>query len=253
MRLSEADHEFRIRMYYWDLSEFENEIARSFPNFRLFKSGEGWKLCRFMQGFEPSNQLKLAHAQLKLRYQSEIIELGLDISEEEKGLVEAYREFALQPSSREFEIVSKKRAGEKIKYATKRKLRKTMVSKFIETYGSQCVHTETGEGWDPQFHMRCCGWIINTQLVLSRHQGVFWFRHLIQSEDRVPHPKIPELGSVPAVSLPTGAAWLQTRWEDIMDNEVESVSNEVVKIAGYFFEAAPKLLKGLEFDRITKE
>jgi len=37
-----------------------------------------------------------------------------------------------------------------------------------------------------------------------------------------------------------------------MDDEVEAVSNEVVKIAGFFFEAAPRLLKGLEFEKMEK-
>lgn len=252
MRLSEAEHEFRIRKFYWHVSEFEKEINNSFPNLRLFKSGFGWKLYHFMQRLKPSGQLMLANTQLKLRYAGEISELGLEITEEEKDLLEKFKEFALQPSSREFEIVSKKKAGERIKFAPKPKLRKTLVLRFIETYGSQCVHMETGEGWDPQFHMRCCGWIINTQLVLSRRQSVVWFRHLIQSENRVPHPKHPELGTVPVITFDNGAAWLESRWEDVMSDEVEAVSNEVVRIAGFFFDVAPKLLKGLELEKLQR-
>ena len=252
MHLSEAEHKFKIRKYYWHVSEFEKEINNAFPNFRLFKSGFGWKLYCFMQRLKTSDQLLLANAQLKLRHLSVIGELGLKITEEEKRLAEACKEFILSPSIRELEITSKKMAGEKIRFATKSKLRRILVSKFIETYGSQCVHMETGANWDPQFHMRCCGWIINTQLVLARRQGVVWFRHLIQSEKRVPHPRCSELGTVPMMAFDSGAAWLESRWEDILIDEIEAVGDEIVKIAGFFFDAAPKLLEGLEFEKISE-
>jgi hypothetical protein len=251
MTLSEAKHEFGIRMYYWHVSEFEKEMNASFPNLRLFKSGLGWKLYHFMQRLKPSDQLMLAHARLNIAYSSEMGELGVAIAEEGKNLVESFREFALQPSTREFEILLRKKTGEKIKFASKRKLRNAMVSKFNEAFGSQWVHTETGEGWDPQFHMRCCGWIINTQLVLGRRQGVVWYRHMIESETRIPHRNFPTI-MVPATTLSSGVAWLEYRWEDVLDDEVEAVSGELVKIARLFFEAAPRLLKGLEFETVNK-
>lgn len=252
MTLSEAKHEFGIRMYYWHVSEFEKEINASFPNLRLFKSGTAWKLYHFMQRLKPGDQFKLAQAWLNIGWSREIENLGVVVAEEGKNLLESFKESAWQPSSREFDIASRKKAGEKIKFASKRKLRKTMVSKFTEAFGSECVHMETGEGWDPQFHMRCCGWIINTQLVFSRRQGVVWYRHMIESDTRIPHRNFPQL-TVPAVTLSSGVAWLQYRWEDVLDDEVEAVSGEVVKIAGFFFEAAPRLLKGLEFEKIVEE
>ena len=252
MTLSEAKNEFSIRMYYWHISEFEKEINASFPNLRLFKSGLGWKLYHFMQGLKSSDQLMLAHAWLNIAWSREMESLGVVIAEEGKNLLESFRGSAWQPSSREFDIASRKKAGEKIKFASKRKLRKTMVSKFIEAFGSQCVHAETGEDWDPQFHMRCCGWIINTQLVLNRQRGGVWYRHMIESETRIRHRNFPQL-TVPAVTLSSGAVWLQYRWEDVLDDEVEAVSGEVVKIAGFFLEAAPRLLKGLEFEKIAVE
>lgn len=252
MTLSEAKHEFGIRMYYWHVSEFEKEINASFPNLRLFKSGTAWKLHHFMQRLKPGDQFMLAQAWLNIAWSREMEGLGVAVAEEGKNLLESFREFAWQPSSREFDIASRKKAGGKIEFASKRKLRKAMVSKFIEAYGSQCVHTETGEGWDPQFHMRCCGWIINTQLVLSgRRQRGVWYRHMIESETRIPHRNFPQL-TVPAVTL-SGGAWLQYQWDDVLDDEVEAVSGEVVKLAGFFFEAAPRLLKGLEFEKIAEE
>lgn len=249
MTISKAQQEFRIRCYLWATSEFEKEINNSFPNLRLFRSGSGWKLCHFMQRLKPSDQSVLAHGRLKLWYPEQIKELGVEITDEEKSLAASFAEFALQPSSREFQILSRKRAGEKVKFASKRKLRRAIVSKLIEAYGSHWVHTETDEGWDPQFHMRCCGWIINTQLVLGRRQGVVWYRHIIESEARIPHRNIPQV-MVPVATLSPGVAWFENRWEDVLDDEVEAVCNGVLRITGFFFEAAPRLLKGLEFDKL---
>lgn len=248
MTLSEAKHEFGIRMYYWLLSEYEKEIKNAFPNLRLFKSGSGWKLYHFMQRLKASEQMMLAQARLNMRCSKEMKELGVVITEEGKKLAESFGEFEWQPSSREFDFASRKRAGEKIKFANKRKLRKTMVSKFIEAYGSQCVDMRISQEWDPQFHMRCCGWIINTRLVLK--SGVAEYVHVIESEAKVPHRNFPQI-AVPAVEL-SGGAWLECRWYDILDDEVEAVSGEVVKIAGFFFEAAPRLLKGIEYERLKR-
>ena len=249
MHLTEAKREFEIRRYYWSVSEFEKEIKSSFPNLRLFKSGFGWKIHRFMQGLELSDQLTLAHGILKNWHSTEVKNLTEVISEEEKSLAESFRQFASLPSSLEVEIQSRKQAGEKIKLASKRKLRKAAVSMFVETFGSRCVAIKIGEEWDPQFHMKCCGWIINTQLVFGRPQGLVDYGHMVESEARTQHPQYPQY-TFAAVTLSSGVAWLENRWEDVMEGDVEATCNAVIKFCGYFFEAAPKLLKGLEFDKI---
>lgn len=250
MKLSEAKREFEIRCFYWHVSEIEKEIKNSFPNLRLFKSGSGWKLHHFMQRLNPSEQLMLARGKLKIGYSASTLEdMGESISEEEKDLAESFHQFAWELSDLEIEIQSRKQAGEKIKFANKRKLRKATVTKFIETFGSQCADMKIGEEWDPQFHMKCCGWIINTQLVFGRTQGLVTYRHVIESEVRIKHPKFAQF-TFPAVTLSPGFAWLENRWQEVMDSDVDSVSTAVIKHTGFFFEAAPILLKGLEFDQI---
>lgn len=250
MRLSEARREFDLRMYYWHTSEFEKEIDSGFPNLCLFKSGTGWKLYRFMQQLKLSDQMLLAHGRLKLAYRTDLEALGVALTEEEQSLAETFRQFALQPPSQDLESLSRQEAGGKLKFASKHKLRKLAVAKFIATYGSQCVDMKIGPEWDPQFHIRCAGWIVNTQLVFGPRQGLAWYRHVIESEARVQHRNDPKL-TVPAVLLSSGVAWLVYRWEDVFDADVEMVSKAVIKHAGFFLEAAPRVLKGLELDTIV--
>ena len=132
---SEAKREFEVRCYYWWVSEFEKEVNASFPNLSLFKSGFGWKIHRFMQQLDRSDQLTLARAILKRWHSADLNELGEGISEKEKRLLESFDQFASEPSGIEVEIQSRKQAGEKIRLVSKGKLRKAAVSKFVEAFG----------------------------------------------------------------------------------------------------------------------
>lgn len=250
MILSEAKREFEIRCYYWWISEFEKEVNTSFPNLRLFKSGFGWKIHYFMQQLTHRDQLTLARAILKRWHSADLEELGEEINEKEKGLLESFDRFALEPSGLETEIQARKQAGEKIKMASKGKLRKAVVSKFVEAFGSQCFDMKLGEEWDPLFQMKCCGWVLSTQLTFGRRQPVLSYRHMIVSETWIAHSQNSQITG-PAMALSLGVAWLENQWEDIVEDDLNAVCNALIKHAGYFFGAAPRLLAGLEFDSIV--
>ena len=179
--------------------------------------------------------------------------LGESLTAKEIGLLEQFDgEFRMQPSRLEAEVGSRRRAGEKIKFASKSKLRKVMVAKFIEAFGPQCVKMQIGPEWDPLFYMRCCGWFVVTQLVFGRQQSLILHHHGIESETRIQHPKFPEITG-PAMTLGSSAWPCSGQWEYLMDSDVESACNAAIKHCGYSFEATPKLLKGLEFEKITLE
>jgi hypothetical protein len=245
--ISEAKREFEIRCCYWCHAELKDEINNSFPNLRLFRSGYGWKLHHFMQKLESRDQLTLANAMVK-RNPTYLAASGETMTAEEKALWDSFERFVIEPSSLEVEIQSRKEAGEKIKLASKRKLRKAAVSKFVEAFGSQCFDMKLGEEWDPLFQMKCCGWIVSTQLTFGRRQPVLSYRHMIVSETRIAHPQNPQITG-PATTLSPGVAWLANQWEDIAEDDVDSVCNALIKHAGFFFGVAPKLLAGLEFDK----
>lgn len=107
-----------------------------------------------------------------------------------------------------------------------------------------------GEEWDPVFQMKCCGWIVSTQLTFGRRQPVLTYRHMIVSETRIAHPQNPQITG-PAMTLHPGVSWLVTQWEDIVEGDLDAVCNALIKHAGYFFGVAPRLLAGLEFDKMV--
>jgi hypothetical protein len=202
-----------------------------------------------MQKLESSDQLALANAMVK-RNPTYLKASGKTMTTEERVLWDSFEQFFREPSSLQVEIQARRQAGEKIKMASKGKLRKAAVSKFVETFGSQCCDMKLGEEWDPLFQMKCCGWIVSTQLTFGRRQPVLAYRHMIVSETRISHPQNPEITG-PAMALSPGAAWLVNQWEDIAEDDMDSVCNALIKHNGFFFEAAPRLLAGLEFDKIV--
>jgi hypothetical protein len=204
-----------------------------------------------MQKLEPRDQLTLANAMVK-RNPTYLEASGETTTAEEKELLDSLDRFAIKPSSLEVEIRARKEAGEKIKLASKRKLREAAVSKFVDAFGSQCIDMKLGEEWDPLFDLKCSGWIISTQLYFGRRQPLIHYRHMIVSETRIAHPQNPQITG-PAMMLSPGDAWLVNQWEDIVEEEVDAACNALIKQVGWFLEAAPKLLKGLEFEKITAD
>jgi hypothetical protein len=136
MTFSKAKQEFRVRYYLWATSEFEREIDESFADFRSFKDGSPWKLYQFMQQLGRSDQLILAHGLLKRCHSDAAKILGESLLEEENSLLAKHREFSLKQSDLEVELFEKRRAGEKIKFASKAKLRKMIKAKFKNAFGS---------------------------------------------------------------------------------------------------------------------
>jgi hypothetical protein len=259
MTFEKAKQEFQIRYYLWSISEFEREINELFPNLRLFKTGSIWKLHQFMQQLDRNKQLVLAHSLLKRFHPDAVKTLGENCSEEENCLRDELDAFRRKSFGLEVEIPTRRRAGEKIKFVSKGKLRKIMVAKFREAYGSQCVKMEIGPEWDPLFDMKCCGWIISTQLFFGRHESLISYNHSIVSETRIHHPQNPEItaSAMKLKQLISFSSWLgicsQTQWEYLMEVDVEPACDAAIKFCGHFFEVAPKLLKGLEFEKITAD
>jgi hypothetical protein len=259
MTFAEAQQQFQVRYYLWSISEFEQEIEQSFPSLRLFKAGLIWRLYQFMQQLGRDKQLELAHSILKRFHPDAVKKLGESCSDEECSLRDELDDFRRNPFGLETEIAARRSTGEKIRFVGKGKLRKAMVARFRETYGSRCVRMEIGEELDPLFDMRCCGWIISTQLAFGGRESLIEYSHSIESESRIVHSQNPDI-TAPAFKLQQRISlggWLgicsQTQWEYLRDNDVDSACDAVVKFCGRFFEVAPRLLKGLEFDKITGE
>lgn len=256
---SKAQQELRVRYYWWATAEFEREIYESFPNLRLFKAGPIVLLYQFMQRIDVEKQLVLAHALLKRFHPDAVKALAQSCSAEETALRDELDDFRREASVRELATSTKRPAVKTIKFVSKRKLRQVMVSKFIKAYGSRCSRMEIGEEWDPVFAMKCCGWVVSTKLYFGRRESLIQYKHSLESESRIHHPADPRM-SAPALELQrfiSFAAWLGicsvTEWQNLTAADVEPASNAVIRLCDHFFEVAPKLLKGLEFEKLTGE
>ena len=136
------------------------------------------------------------------------------------------------------------------------KLRKTMAEKFTKADGERCVKIP-GERRDPWFEMKFAGWIVTTGFTFGRSESMISYSHSIGSEAKTPIPEFP-----PEVWPPTKrlglhisfAGWLgicsRTQWEHLFAEAVEPACDAVLKLCDRFFDVAPKLLKGLEFETI---
>lgn len=257
MTISEGTQEFQIRYYYWAASEFEREIGESFPILRTFKNGPIREAYQFMQQIAKNEQLTLAKSLLKRTHPKATKILGEKLSDEENSLLNKFDNFRSQ-----FHVpVGIDPSGQKIKYVSKNKLRKAIEISFTKAYGSRCVKIlTTEEGWDPFFEMKFAGWIVSTSFSFGRYQSMISYQHSIGSEAKVPIQEYPPECWPPTLRLggslgllSTGLGIAQPQWLSLKKEDVDQACDTVIKCCGHFFEAVPRLLKGLEFEKILQE
>lgn len=257
MTFENAKQEFETRYYLWAVSESENEINESFPNLRLFKSGACWQLHQFMQQLFKGEQLILSHGLLKSFHSKILPLLGQSISTDENILLNRFVEFRGQFNG--IRVPKFESTGEKIKFASKRQVQKVIAAKFLHAYESRCIKIPTGEGRDLRYEMKFAGWIVTTQFIFSGRASVLDYNHAIESEATIPNPPFPPELWMPVMSLQNYISfgrWLGlggTSWECLLPEEVEPACDMAIKFCGQFYDALPKLLKGLEFEKITSE
>jgi len=262
MTFEKAKLEFQIRYYYWATSEFEKEIGESFPILRTFKTGRLWEAYQFMQRISKDEQLTLAKSLLRRFYSDTAKILGDGISDAANILLSRFDKFCDELFRSQLDAKARNaHSDQKVKYVSKNKLRKAIEIAFTKVYGSRCVKIlTTEEGWDPWFEMKFAGWIVITTFTFGRRESLIEYHHTVQSEAKIPNPPFPPELWMPAMRLGhfiSFASWLgissQTQWEYLLPEDVEPACDAVIKHCRQFFEVAPKLLKGLEFETITLE
>jgi hypothetical protein len=244
MNLKEAQREFKIRYYLWARSEFEKEINELLPNSHSFKAGRAWETYQFLRQLEKNSQVAYAHAFLKHLHWEAAQALGESLSPAENILLGKHRVFSTNLSIKfDAEIQVRKLAGEKVKFASKRKLQKAVTSKFKQAFGNRIISEENEFEFDPvsSFDINCAGWIISTQFWFGRPQSLIEYHHLIDSKNKMPPPK----NMLPAMRLDQHLSWLHfNRWEHLGDADIDPACDAAIKFCEYFFAAAPKLLDG---------
>jgi hypothetical protein len=256
MTFKSAQREFRIRYYLWAISEFESEIEESFPTLRLFKAGASWATYQFMQQLTRREQFALAHALLKRTHANTVQVLGETCSPEEELLRSRRDAFPSNILTFSAEIRARKNAGEQIKLASKRRLRKVITAQFKAAFGRECIGLAcVDEEDDLRFKMKRSGWIVETSFFFGRSKALLSYNHKIVSEQTFPYRHgIIAMGMAGYISFNSylGIA-SQTEWDYLSDEEVEPTCNTVIKLCGHFFDVLPKLLKGLECETVTPD
>ena len=215
-----------------------------------------------MLQIDKHQQLTLAKVILRRTHSNAAKILGERLSVEDNSLLTKFDNF----HSRFYEPmgINPNPLGPKIKYVSKNKLRKAIQIAFTKAFGSQCVKILTAEeGWDPYFEMKFAGWNVATAFSFGRHrdQGNISYGHSINSETKTPIQEIPPECWPPTTRLgywlsfliglgvigpPQGLSFLKKE-------EVDQACDIIIKCCGRFFEAVPRLLSGLEFEKITTE
>jgi hypothetical protein len=253
MTYSKAKEQFEIRYYLWGASEFQQEIDGAFPHFRLFKTGSVWKLHQFMEQLEKRDRHILAAALLKRFHPDAARTLGETETTEEASLRSRWDALPVRPSDLQAAIWAKQEAGQKVKFASKPKLRRTILQGFKQAYGAECLDLACAEfGPELDFKMKCCGWVIDTHFEFAEEDRQIHYWHTIMSPTEPGSPIGPDMMIGRGISF---NAWLgvtsQTKWQYLMEEDIQAACNSVIKFCGHFLSVAPKLLKGLDFDTIT--
>ena len=182
VRSSELKRQFAIRYHLWATSEWEREIAESFPRLRSFRAGSAWQVYQFMRQLDRSDQLILAQSLLRRFHPEAIQVLGESCSEEEEALRSRLDTFRNQ--ERADEIFGGKTEGKKRKSASKKKLRTVLAEKFQAAFGSQCIGLPpcADQEEDFSFKIKFSGWIITTHFWFGRNASLIHYVHSISSE-----------------------------------------------------------------------
>jgi hypothetical protein len=157
------------------------------------------------------------------------------------------------PPSFEEQVKARKDAGEKIKFVSKKKLQQTVTQRFKDAFANQYVGCSLDEGHWSAFEIKCGDWMLQTQFNFGRKPGYqqsrFGHWHNICGQKKAPHHAIPDF-MYPVAHLCRCAWPCSWEWEYLTEEDVELACGETFKYCRYFYEAAPKLLSGLEYEKI---
>ena len=249
MTVSEASREFWARYYRWALSVAENEARAGFPSLRIFKGGMTWKTHQFAQRLSEAERLLFVRASLK-RYLAG--DCGEPLSKQDKAILDQHEIFYSRQRGLQLEIPARRRAREKIRFASKKTLQKAITEKFLAAFGQQGI--EIGHNFRDSvgFTMKYAGWLVLTNFEFGGRQGnCIYYKHLIVGKPG---------GVNPDGTIFWPAPWLATfcwigittiQWEYLLDEDVEPACDSAAKLCRDVFDALPKLLSGIERDQVT--
>jgi hypothetical protein len=253
MTIVQAREEFDKRFGLWALYTAERAIEASLPHFDMFKGGVTWNFRQFVLQLTRREQIAFVRMRRKEVCFKETGGRSEPLSEGDKELRHRYNSFCWGRRGLEIEIRRRRRAGEKIKFASKKTLHSAIKEKFVGVFGDRGIEVE------PSFHngvglqMICAGWLVITTFTSGRSAGEMDYTHLIAGTAGQIHPD----GTVtpPSVVLAhfawTGICHMQ--WEYLCNEDVTPACDCAVELCREVFDALPKLLYGIERDKVVDE
>jgi hypothetical protein len=253
MTIAQARQEFGSRYDLWALHVAEREAEQLFPHFGVFKGGITWKLNRFVRQLTKSERLVFVRINRKDVYFRESNGRSEPLSNDEKQFLDRYYGFCLGQRGLQTEIPAKRRAGEKIKFASKKTLHKAIAEKFVGAFGDRGIEVEPNLYDGVGFEMSCAGWRIITTFTSGPRAGEMDYRHLIAGETGRVNPDGTVTFPAPILAMFAWTNICPIRWEYLFDADVEPACNSAVELCREVFDALPKLLSGIERDKVIDE
>lgn len=250
MKYTEAKQEFQIRLYRWAKPILLQEVAEDFPSFNLCKEGPA-ETCRFFRKLTEHEQMDLAVGLLQSRHVDAVKALNEPILAAGSAMLDRLQDFYAMDSGRFSFRLSPEDEKRLIKA---RQLRKALSSHFKAAFGSECLPPDPLEGNDGLvFRMKCRGWILKTRFFFGRWGPEISYWHNVWTgkwHSREEPPVLFDNCLRSQVSYGDEIG-IGSKWDFLFEEDVEPACALVIEHCRRFFEAAPKLLEGLELETLT--
>ncbi len=254
-----------LKRFHPDAVKALGETASPEEEFLRFQRDEFFRLKDFYQSvreLETKGQQAEADALFSLIRSSAAKIIESTYLDDEQSLRSRLGEmFDGLDSSFEEKLALRKKAGEKVKFTGKKNLQNAITEKFNQVFDGQILKHDFEDVGDPnsQFDVKCGGWILSTQFWFGRGQALINYNQSLSSKNTFTFRGAETTYKAPLViaSMISLSSWLgitsQIEWEYIQPEEVDSTCDEVMKQVSHFSDVAPKLLKGLDVEKITIE
>jgi hypothetical protein len=161
------------------------------------------------------------------------------------------------PLSRESVLNLKRASGEQVRFVQKSALARIVREKVAAVFPNLAVCTASrGEDGELCFSTKICGWVVNTFFDFGRHEPQLAYSHNVVSATRSKHhgAQVSEMFVPYLISF---SGWMgisgETRWEYLIEDDLQTVSSAAIGFLKRFFDAAPELLGGLEPEKIVPD
>jgi hypothetical protein len=184
--------------------------------------------------------------------------LGQDWLEDRKKLyLRLAAEYDGIPLSRELVFNAKIQAGEQVKLIHKKTLRRVVREKVAAAFPNLAIWTgSASEDGGLCFSTKICGWVVNTFFDFGRHETELVYSHNVVSAISSEYHGA-QVSKMFVPHLISFSAWLgiagETRWEYLVEDDLQTVSSAAIGFCERFFHAAPELLESLEPDKLVSD